>query len=147
MRKSLCPRDGTALTPSEKHAVEFYLCRKCYGMWFRRTDLENLAAQIATAPDKLWALRWEKSFSRTTTIEGSARCICPQSPLMEVVEVDGVNIDVCPSCSGVWLDGGEIRKLVGHDESRDRRAFLFRLLKEALSWFTGGTSWLVFPRE
>ena len=30
---------------------------------------------------------------------------------MEVVEQEGVAVDVCPSCSGIWLDGGEIQDM------------------------------------
>lgn len=28
------------------------------------------------------------------------------------VEKNGINIDVCPSCKGVWLDRGELEKLI-----------------------------------
>ncbi|GAB6927393.1 hypothetical protein JCM10914A_13760 [Paenibacillus sp. JCM 10914] len=31
---------------------------------------------------------------------------------MREVEKDGVLIDVCPSCKGVWLDRGELEKLM-----------------------------------
>lgn len=31
---------------------------------------------------------------------------------MREVEKDGVMIDVCPSCKGVWLDRGELDKLM-----------------------------------
>lgn len=27
------------------------------------------------------------------------------------VDMDGVEIDVCPRCDSVWLDGGELRRL------------------------------------
>ncbi|MFD3261788.1 zf-TFIIB domain-containing protein [Paenibacillus lentus] len=32
---------------------------------------------------------------------------------MREVEKDGVMIDVCPDCKGVWLDRGELEKLLG----------------------------------
>lgn len=31
---------------------------------------------------------------------------------MKEVEKDGVMIDICPSCKGVWLDRGELEKLL-----------------------------------
>ncbi len=31
---------------------------------------------------------------------------------MREVEKDGILIDVCPSCKGVWLDRGELEKLM-----------------------------------
>ncbi|MCS7058509.1 MAG: zf-TFIIB domain-containing protein [Meiothermus sp.] len=40
--------------------------------------------------------------------------VCPncESGMNEVVR-NGVHIDVCPKCRGVWLDGGELEKLLG----------------------------------
>jgi len=32
---------------------------------------------------------------------------------MREVEKNGIMIDVCPSCKGVWLDRGELEKLMG----------------------------------
>ncbi|GGA51792.1 zf-TFIIB domain-containing protein [Paenibacillus physcomitrellae] len=32
---------------------------------------------------------------------------------MKEVQKDGVLIDVCPECKGVWLDRGELDKLLG----------------------------------
>ena len=39
---------------------------------------------------------------------------CPRCHTAEMNEKDrsGVKIDVCPSCRGVWLDRGELDKLI-----------------------------------
>jgi len=37
--------------------------------------------------------------------------VCDGARLREV-EKDGILIDVCPSCKGVWLDRGELEKLM-----------------------------------
>jgi Zn-finger nucleic acid-binding protein len=46
--------------------------------------------------------------------------VCPDSTLL-MSERQGVEIDYCPSCRGVWLDRGELDKLVqlgsGHELS------------------------------
>ena len=34
---------------------------------------------------------------------------------MREVEKHGVTVDLCPSCKGVWLDRGELEKLVQSD--------------------------------
>lgn len=44
--------------------------------------------------------------------------VCDQVKLREV-EREGVMIDVCPSCKGVWLDRGELEKLI--QDSREFR--------------------------
>ncbi len=47
---------------------------------------------------------------------------CPvcDSVRMREVEREGVLIDVCPNCKGVWLDRGELEKLMAA-EREDRR--------------------------
>ena len=46
--------------------------------------------------------------------------VCPDSTLL-MSERRGVEIDYCPTCRGVWLDRGELDKLVqfgsGHEMS------------------------------
>lgn len=37
--------------------------------------------------------------------------VCPESTLL-MSERQGVEIDYCPSCRGVWLDRGELDKLI-----------------------------------
>ncbi len=40
--------------------------------------------------------------------------ICPNCQTgMNEVQRSGVLIDICPKCRGVWLDGGELEKLLG----------------------------------
>jgi Zn-finger nucleic acid-binding protein len=38
---------------------------------------------------------------------------------MREIEKDDVNIDICPQCKGVWLDRGELEKLMS--EVREER--------------------------
>jgi Zn-finger nucleic acid-binding protein len=37
--------------------------------------------------------------------------VCPESTLL-MTERQGVEIDYCPQCRGVWLDRGELDKLI-----------------------------------
>ena len=37
--------------------------------------------------------------------------VCPESNLL-MTERQGVEIDYCPKCRGVWLDRGELDKLI-----------------------------------
>ena len=43
--------------------------------------------------------------------------VCPDTVLV-MTERRGVEIDYCPSCRGVWLDRGELDKLVAVAETR-----------------------------
>ena len=44
--------------------------------------------------------------------------VCPRDGA-ELVEVerDGVMIDACPTCRGIWLDRGELEKLVAYQKT------------------------------
>jgi Zn-finger nucleic acid-binding protein len=53
---------------------------------------------------------------------------CPvDAATLLMTERQGVEIDYCPQCRGVWLDRGELDKLLeraetdGYDDERDRR--------------------------
>jgi hypothetical protein len=43
---------------------------------------------------------------------------CPKCGTKLAEEVmDGVTVDICPACHGVWLDDGELAKLSGSKQS------------------------------
>jgi Zn-finger nucleic acid-binding protein len=44
--------------------------------------------------------------------------VCPRDGA-ELVEVErnGVMIDACPTCRGIWLGRGELEKLIAHDRA------------------------------
>jgi Zn-finger nucleic acid-binding protein len=46
---------------------------------------------------------------------------CPvDGAVLEMSERQGVEIDYCPTCRGVWLDRGELDKIVERSDSYDR---------------------------
>ena len=45
-------------------------------------------------------------------MSSALKCPVCQSALREI-DREGVSIDVCPQCRGVWLDRGELEKLSG----------------------------------
>ncbi len=55
---------------------------------------------------------------------------CPvcRSPALVMTERQGIEIDYCPQCRGVWLDRGELDKIIERSaggpslENRDHRA-------------------------
>ena len=45
---------------------------------------------------------------------------CPECELpMEVKNFEDVLIDTCPSCRGVWLDRGELQKIIAHVRAQE----------------------------
>ena len=49
--------------------------------------------------------------------------ICPRcnKPSLEERERDGITIDVCQSCRGIWLDRGELERLIARANDDSRR--------------------------
>jgi Zn-finger nucleic acid-binding protein len=51
---------------------------------------------------------------------------CPvDGAVLEMSERKGVEIDYCPTCRGVWLDRGELDKILERSESWDRDRFSY----------------------
>ena len=49
---------------------------------------------------------------------------CPlDSASMREVPRRGIKIDVCPECRGVWLDAGEMERLLAGAEEREEEDF------------------------
>jgi Zn-finger nucleic acid-binding protein len=46
------------------------------------------------------------------------KCPTCHSSSLVITERSGVEIDYCPQCRGVWLDRGELDKLVQRDGAR-----------------------------
>lgn len=45
--------------------------------------------------------------------------VCPESVLV-MADRQGVEIDYCPACRGVWLDRGELDKLIEKSAAHER---------------------------
>lgn len=54
--------------------------------------------------------------------------LCPKchDQVLVPVERQGVEIDYCPGCRGVWLDRGELDKVIEHSASMPPQAHDFR---------------------
>ena len=49
---------------------------------------------------------------------------CPNcGSALNIVTRQGIEIDVCPSCGGVWLDHGELDKIVSRSAEQHHRSY------------------------
>ena len=73
--------------------------------YFHRQEKELLAKMKAK-------LEMEKA--------GDMSIKCPRDGATNLKEIDfeGVKIDMCEACGGVWLDGGELAQLMNKEEGK-----------------------------
>lgn len=112
MSEHLCPRCKTALTPSQVDDLKLEICFSCHGTWFDRGELAH--AKDIALPDGDWLDFdiWKHS-DRFTINAGPVNCPSCSKRLCRLQYGDThVEIDVCPTCHGVWLDEAELSKIV-----------------------------------
>lgn len=110
-----CPDDGHLLQVYHQGRVPFAGCRHCDGLWFSRESIHSRFR--ATLPD-------DSRPKRKKVVPAASRT-CPQcARKLQPENIEGVVIDVCPNCGGVWLDPGEYK-------AARRRSVRMRLYKDA----------------
>lgn len=100
-----CPRDRTPLVAQTLERVTIDVCPTCSGAFF---DAKELGA--ATGDKEL------ARYLAQTHGAASSPMVCPAcGNLMDLDKVNGVEIDHCTSCLGVWLDAGEKDRLLARE--------------------------------
>ena len=104
-----CPKCQTAtLAEFKVEEVAVDRCSSCDGIWFDALELSQLLSEDAK---NVASLSRDGSQAQ---LEGK-KGICPrdESELLRVYSsVDhSVILDACADCRGMWLDGGEFKKL------------------------------------
>jgi len=104
-----CPKCETeTLVEFEVEAVKVDRCSSCDGIWFDARELGQLLSDDAKNVASL------NRGGVQAQLDGKRGC-CPRdgAELLRVYSaVDrSVVIDACGDCRGMWLDGGEFKKL------------------------------------
>jgi Zn-finger nucleic acid-binding protein len=110
----LCPRDVRALAPfraPQGHLLQ--RCGACRGLWLPAAVVAGL---LGHAPDA-------KALAGKGSRPAFAALCCPDDGSgMRALHHRGVEIDVCQRCGGVWLDAGELERILAserEDEDED----------------------------
>jgi uncharacterized protein len=102
-----CPKDQTALTPTRLRLrgpeVEVDECSRCGGIFLDADEILHLSGDHAL----------NQQLRQGAPDDHSGRQ-CPECHVrMEHEYAKGVELEACPRCHGLWLDKGELAKLVG----------------------------------
>ena len=105
-----CPKcDNRELIAATVRGIEVDRCPHCDGIWF---DVKELATLLATDPRDLKPLA--KGDTDDFANAQAGRCPRDQSRMIRVFSARkrSVILESCPTCRGLWLDGGELAELL-----------------------------------
>jgi len=104
-----CPLDQSVLRTHEGSEAQILFGETCHGIWLDREQLSMFVRNPIAA----------KALPRVKVVSGKASGsagtrLCPSCgpTILKAKVVDGVEIDLCPACHGIWLDAGELDSIV-----------------------------------
>ena len=105
-----CPKCDQPLSATTVQGAEVDQCPACRGIWFDEHELQTILALKSADLRPL-----SRGHDQTELDRKTGHCPRDANRLTRVCSARdrAVVIDVCPVCHGIWLDGGELRKLFG----------------------------------
>jgi Zn-finger nucleic acid-binding protein len=98
--------------------LEIDTCFLCHGIWFDYNELRD----FFSAPKLFNKFRLPQHNFKVKIKNQPKDRICPrcaESQSLQQVSVDQVIVDECPKCKGIWLDSGEVVRLIDlHKEGK-----------------------------
>lgn len=102
----MCPACREPVVTFELEGIEIDRCLKCGGTWLDSGEFEMMAAGEkgrGKISEALYKARGER--------QGDRACLRCRKKL-EVIHVNGVELDRCPRGHGLWFDKSEIETLI-----------------------------------
>lgn len=119
-----CPKCRHELSEfSTKDGVVIDVCDGCQGVWFDRGEMAAYADLARDVPDlqKVWN-------NASTTRNPCPRCRTNLEE-MQYSAQDPLLIDRCPACGGIWLDSGELGKILEIVQKSGSRSKIFETIQ------------------
>lgn len=113
-----CPACTKELTPyrDDLTTLEIDSCFYCHGLWFDYNELRR----FFSAPKLYNKFRLPQYNFKVKIKDEPEQRICPRcdgNQVLSQADLSGVVVDECPQCKGIWLDSGEITRLIDMYES------------------------------
>lgn len=104
-----CPRDHSVMEEVNKNASFIDICGKCGGMFFDQGEMFG-ACGLKADPSY-----WDRPETGGVMKDSPLHCSrCEGHMLAQDVAQGGVHVEIdrCAHCGGIWLDEGEIEKIM-----------------------------------
>lgn len=113
-----CPKCVGKLKEKNVENVKVDVCWVCEGIWLDGKELEKVLEAdskdfklIDIDREELDGKEVAELYKELDAIIGKCPK-CAEEIILETTSYPrGISVDVCPKCKGIWLDGGEIKKL------------------------------------
>lgn len=105
----LCPACSTKMKPLLISKVEIDECPACHGLWFDHQELGKILSS-KKIPQRL--LTWMK-LDDSLRLRPEGTRPCPRcSKVLDTSVIEGVTVDLCHDCKGLFLDSGELNQFL-----------------------------------
>ena len=102
-----CPRDNYALSKKDVDGARLFQCVHCHGVWIPKESMLSFSEekQIPILGTYLEQDGLPEHFKQ-------GALLCPsEEARMLFTRLNDIEVDLCPTCHGVWLDKGEMDSL------------------------------------
>ena len=147
-----CPNCRIDLVSQDLKGIVLDHCEKCDGLWFDKGELDRAKNE---ADENLEGFDYPLWIETDKMSAAKGNRLCPKChENMAVVNYAGyedVPVDLCHTCHGVWLDKGELERIVAHLEDLKEEcsiaSYLKDIEKEAKQLFTSEKSFFAEARD
>jgi Zn-finger nucleic acid-binding protein len=104
-----CPRCREKMANTTRDGIEAHTCLYCNGVWVSGAALDGILARENNPPAKSALLAGCKHQSDNTA---NRHCPTCQHETLYQVASQGVELDLCPRCNGLFFDEGELKQVL-----------------------------------
>ncbi len=130
----ICPKCGVKLKEFSSGSLKLDKCELCHGIWFDKNELKKVIDKRDKDLDWVHLDLWNK---KEKLIAKGGKRICPFcKKALSILQYNrsGVEVDICAACGGIWLDKGEMEKIVEYlEKSLDQKTvpeYIEEIIKE-----------------
>jgi Zn-finger nucleic acid-binding protein len=125
----ICPKCGGSLTPREVGEVVVGQCDSCQGIWLDLGELRAVIAFQRQHPERGLAATLPAAAARRNEVTGPCPRCGGEGNMTRLTSLEDASlvVDSCPVCYGIWLDGGELQRLMNQGAGVSLRGFFRKL--------------------
>lgn len=115
-----CPacQGELAVHKCEVSSLEIDCCFICRGLWFDRNELRRFFSSPKLYK-KFRLPELDVTGKKARPASGPRQCPRCVTATMPQVSLGDVEVEECPECQGIWLDSGEISRLIDLYEKKE----------------------------